>query len=199
MFRKERASALLFGVLALIALTLLPADDGISGAVSKPPAKVKPAAAAPAFTGSFSKDADCALCHAPYAESMKNDRMLLGRHAAVTPKCSSCHKEADMATAHAKVTQAPGKFFKQRKYPNEMCQGCHGSYDRLAEKTKGSSAFKTTHNESINPHQPTHGQVECFNCHKMHKDKPPIEYCYGCHHPRQLSNCKYCHAPQKDS
>lgn len=199
MFMKKRTSALLFSVLALLAFTLPLADYGISGAASKQPDKAKNGAAAPAVTGPFSKDADCAVCHAPYAESMKNDKMLMSKHAAVTPKCSSCHKEADMATAHAKVTKAPGKFFRQRKYPNEMCQGCHGSYDRLADKTKDRSAFKTTHNELINPHKPTHGQVECFNCHKMHKDKPPIEYCYGCHHPRQLSNCKDCHAPQKDS
>jgi hypothetical protein len=32
----------------------------------------------------------------------------------------------------------------------------------------------------------------------MHQDKPPIEYCYGCHHTKQLNNCKDCHAPKKE-
>jgi hypothetical protein len=146
----------------------------------------------------FPKGADCAACHKAYGDSMKDPRMLISKHAAMARDCTACHKEADMAKAHEKVASAPPGFFRQRKYPNDMCTACHGSYDGLVEKTKSSTAFKTTHGDLINPHKTHVGQVECYNCHKMHKDKPPIEYCYGCHHPRQLNNCKECHSPKKE-
>lgn len=155
-------------------------------------------AAAGTSAKAFSKDTNCASCHKAYAESMTDPKMLMSKHAAMTKDCSSCHKEADMAKAHEKVTGAPPKLFRQRKYANDACTGCHGSYDGLVEKTKNSTAFKTTQNVPVNPHRTHVGQVECYNCHKMHKDRPPIEYCYGCHHPRQLNNCKECHSPKKE-
>lgn len=191
----RKTTALLPAVFFLI-FTL--AIAGNSNAAAKPEGKATKAESSQSTPASFSKDSNCAVCHQPYVDSMKNDKMLLSKHAAVAGNCFSCHKEDALATAHAKVKGPPSKLFRQRKPPNDMCTKCHGSYDGLMEKTKNSTAFKTTQNVAINPHKTNHGQVECFNCHKMHKDKPPIEYCYGCHHPRQLSNCKDCHAPKKE-
>lgn len=192
MDKAKRIKASWFGAAAMIALGLLLACLGSGMAASKGSELAQRA------PGIISKDSDCASCHRTYADSMKNDKMLVNRHAVVTRECSSCHREADMLKAHEKVTQPPPKLFRQRKYPNDMCTACHGTYDKLIEKTKGSEAFKTTQGERINPHKTHVGAVECYNCHKMHKDRPPIEYCYGCHHPRQLNNCKDCHAPGKE-
>lgn len=197
MFIEKRSLAPLICVVCLAFIVLL-AGYGIGTAASKGEDAAKKPAAAQTTVRAFSKDADCASCHKVYAESVKDTKMLMAKHAAITKDCSSCHKEADMAKAHEGVTQAPPKLFRQRRYPNDMCTACHGSYDGLIEKTKSSTAFKTVHNDLINPHKTHVGQVECLNCHKMHKDRPPIEYCYGCHHPRQLSNCKDCHSPKKE-
>ena len=147
---------------------------------------------------SFSKSSNCADCHRGYVDSMGDDKMLGSRHRDAAEDCFTCHEESALKGAHAKVARAPGKLFRQRKYPNELCLRCHDDYDKLVEKTKDSKAFTTVDGKMVNPHDTHKGRVECFNCHKIHKDKPPIEYCYGCHHARQLNNCKDCHAPKKE-
>jgi hypothetical protein len=138
---------------------------------------------------------NCGICHRAYLKSMQDDKMLGSTHAEVTEDCFSCHEEPDIRKNHDKITHKPGKLFRQRKYSNDLCVRCHDGYDKLAETTKGSTAFTTAYGDAINPHNTHVGKVECFNCHKIHKDKPPIEYCYGCHHTRQLKNCNDCHGP----
>ena len=143
---------------------------------------------------------NCIGCHQVYLDSMTDSKMLAGRHKEAVDDCFTCHERADLEKKHAGVAQAPGKVFRQRKYPNELCMNCHEGYETLVEKTKDSKAFTTVDGKVINPHNVpalggTHaGKTECFHCHKMHKDKPPVEYCYGCHHPRQLNNCRDCHS-----
>lgn len=190
MFRNINASALLTGVMAVFVVTLLLSVHSMGRAASKPAEDSQKSDMVWAGAGS-----DCSACHQSYADSMKDDKLLIGKHEAMTRECSACHKEQDMETAHEGVTEAPGKFFRQRRYPDDQCVMCHGGYDKLVERTKDSKAFVTTQNEVINPHDTHQGKAECFNCHKMHQDRAPIEYCYGCHHPRQLSNCRDCHAP----
>jgi hypothetical protein len=140
----------------------------------------------------------CAVCHSAYVNSIENVGMLVGKHNDSTEDCFGCHEKTGVVTAHAKVTRPPGKLFRQRKYPNDLCLGCHDGYDDLVKKTKDNKSYTTVGGEVINPHDTHVGRVECFNCHKMHKDKPPIEYCYGCHHTRELRHCKECHAPKKE-
>ncbi|MGD0274645.1 MAG: cytochrome c3 family protein [Syntrophales bacterium] len=196
---RKRVSVSLLSMAALILFALLLADNSKCSAASKPAQdKKNPNTAQTDANKPFSKDTNCAACHESYVDSMKNDKMLMSKHAVMTKDCFFCHKEAQLVTAHEKVTKAPGKVFRQRKYPNDICLTCHGTYDSLVEKTKNSTAFKTVDNKLINPHDTHVGRVECFNCHKMHKDRPPIEYCYGCHHARQLNNCKDCHSPKKE-
>lgn len=141
----------------------------------------------------------CGVCHQAYVDSMGNDTFLGGKHHDATEDCFECHEKNGVVTAHAKVTGPPGKLFRQRKYPNESCLSCHDGYEDLVENTKHSKALITVDGKVINPHDTHVGKVECFNCHKMHKDKPPIEYCYGCHHTRQLNHCKDCHAPDREA
>ena len=144
---------------------------------------------------SSSDSNSCGGCHQSYVESMKNAKTLVNKHSAIAKDCFTCHKKPSLETAHADTTKTPGKLIRERKYPNDLCLNCHHvSYDQLVEKTKESKAFKTVDGTVINPHDTHVGRVECYNCHKMHKEKQPIEYCYGCHHTRQLNNCKDCHA-----
>jgi len=141
-----------------------------------------------------SSDTDnCTSCHKKYSESIKNSKTLGGKHAPVIKDCFTCHNKSALETVHKDITTPPGNLIKERKYPNDLCLNCHGSYDQLTEKTKNSTAFMTVDGKAINPHDTHVGKVECYNCHKMHKDRQPIEYCYGCHHTRQLNNCKDCH------
>lgn len=197
MFDRKRKTILLFVMVALT-FALVITIHSRSNAASTPAEDTGKTDTTPPAAMSFSKNTDCASCHKAYVESMKNPKMLVNKHSAMIKDCFGCHKESDLKTAHAKVTALQKKFFRQRKYPNDMCLKCHGSYESLIEKTKDSKAFVTTQGIAINPHDTHVGHVECYNCHKMHKDKPPIEYCYGCHHPRQLNNCKDCHSPKKE-
>jgi hypothetical protein len=88
----------------------------------------------------------------------------------------------------------------------QKCLACHGSYDKLAEKTAN---FKTTSGETVTPHQyvPHADKTdipECTECHVPHpvalEDnskvvKPDkLTYCYSnCHHMSNLQPCKNSH------
>ncbi len=97
---------------------------------------------------------------------------------------------------------------EKAKIKKEQCLGCHGSFDKLAEKTAN---YKSPTGETISPHKyvPHKEKTEipeCTECHIAHeiplKDKTTvvkpkeIEYCYnttGCHHMHNLQACKTCH------
>ncbi len=195
MFKMKRKSVSLLIAVIFVATSIVAVSYNKSEADSKKAKKTKPAQTT-AF--SFSKNSNCSLCHQSYVESMKNDKVLGSRHSDAAKDCFTCHELPALQSVHEKVTKAPGKLFKQRKYPNDLCLNCHGGYDELVEKTKNSKAFTTDDGKVINPHDTHVGKVECFNCHKMHQDKAPIEYCYSCHHTRDLKNCKDCHTTKDE-
>lgn len=181
----------------LVVFAMVIADYNRSDAETRASRRKKRIAAQPVIP--FSPEVQkCGLCHQAYVDSMENHKMLGGRHNTVTENCFGCHEKTGLVSAHEKVNRPPGKLFRQRKYPNERCLVCHEGYEDLVEKTKDNKSFITVDGEVINPHDTHVGNVECFNCHKMHKDKPPIEYCYGCHHARQLNHCKDCHGSKKE-
>jgi NAD-dependent SIR2 family protein deacetylase len=87
----------------------------------------------------------------------------------------------------------------------QKCLACHGSYDKLAEKTAN---FKAASGETVTPHRyvPHADKTdipECTECHVPHpvplQDKskvvkPDIVYCFtSCHHANNLQPCKNCH------
>jgi hypothetical protein len=88
----------------------------------------------------------------------------------------------------------------------EQCLGCHGSFDKLAEKT---AKYKTSTDETTTPHKyiphSSKNIPECEECHTPHeiplKDKSKVvkantDLCYntrGCHHMNNLNACKSCH------
>ena len=195
--------------LAVVALALVFSFTLVFCRVSEAATSQKPAKnavkaestpVAPAAVFSTADAENCSGCHQAYMDSITDPKMLADKHKEAAADCFTCHEKEFLEKKHEGVTQAPGKVFRQRKYTKEMCMNCHEEYEKLAEKTRDSKAFTTSDGNTINPHDvsplgETHaGKTECFNCHKMHKNRPPIEYCYGCHHPRQLNNCKDCHS-----
>ncbi len=88
----------------------------------------------------------------------------------------------------------------------QKCLACHGSFDKLAEKT---ASFKAPSGEITTPHRyvPHADKTdipECIECHVPHpiplEDKSDavtrdnLSFCYqGCHHPSNLQPCKSCH------
>ena len=136
----------------------------------------------------------CELCHREYVLSMTDGNILGGKHNDATDNCYGCHGLSEIKTAHENVDRPPGKLFRERNFSSELCLRCHDGYDLLVEETKDNKAYTALNGTTMNPHDTHVGKVECFNCHKMHKNKPPIEYCYGCHHTRELRHCKECHS-----
>ncbi len=82
---------------------------------------------------------------------------LADRHASRGVKCEACHGVA--------APKVPVKKVKAEK-----CLACHGSYEKVAEKTK---ALKP------NPHASHLGEVRCSDCHKGHAK--PVLMCNDCH------------------
>lgn len=157
-------------------------------------------AAAQAFTTSNSSN--CSACH--QKQSTNSPQALISKHTATGLDCFACHDKTDLETKHPDKTKVPGRLIRKRRFPNELCLRCHGDYKQLAEKTKDSKAFTTLDGRIINPHDVSatvkadgHDRTECYNCHKVHETTRPIDYCYGCHHSRQLNSCKECHSKGK--
>jgi diadenosine tetraphosphatase ApaH/serine/threonine PP2A family protein phosphatase len=140
---------------------------------------------------------DCSGCHAKEKASFGDPKLLASLHAvASVAKCEACHGAATLQAVHAIPMSVPPADL-MRKYSNEFCLKCHGSYADLATATKDSKVFQTPEGVSLNPHlppTPAHEQnPSCNSCHKMHASHDPISYCYTCHHEQKLTNCKECH------
>ena len=95
----------------------------------------------------------------------------------------------------------------EKKTVAQTCLACHGSFDKLAEKTAN---FKASSGEIGTPHRYVpHAEKtdipECTECHfvphtvpledKSKVAKPDnITYCFNsCHHATNLQPCKNCH------
>ncbi len=82
-------------------------------------------------------------------------KMLLGdKHKEIGIHCEGCHKESP----------------PQNKVPKAVCQGCHGDYKMLGEKTE---------KVDPNPHRSHEGGLDCSVCHHSHK--PSEDHCADCH------------------
>jgi hypothetical protein len=95
---------------------------------------------------------------------------------------------------------------QETKTVAQKCLACHGSYEKLAEKTAN---FKTSSGETATPHRyAPHDEKkdipECTECHIPHpvplEDKSTVvkpngvAWCYSsCHHASNLQPCKTCH------
>jgi cytochrome c nitrite reductase small subunit len=148
-------------------------------------------------------DMDCTACHVmdPYLESLEDPDLLAYAHAEEGLSCLDCHDEEELRQIHEEAV--PGKPIRARTVDNEFCFDCHvenehTSYEQLIERTKD----YVLDGQQINPHDPhaglesteyNLGPYECYRCHQMHEEYPPIEGCYDCHHQRNFENCSACH------
>jgi hypothetical protein len=89
---------------------------------------------------------------------------------------------------------------KEVKFPDEFCFDCHvdnehASYEEIIVRTQDYSVDDM----QVNPHDPHAGledvetDFQCRSCHKMHKESPELNTCYGCHHTGTFRSCSECH------
>lgn len=158
------------------------APEGPTGEASAPPQS---------FT--WSADSDCSLCHEQEVASSEGTTLTATAHATQGIDCLGCHEAADLEKYHDGVTlDSPSPKLGSVNYLDKFCLKCHESYDALAAKTVGSTAFQAADGTYVNPHATHQGQVACSECHSIHSDSNPINYCYGCHHSKKLE-CGTCH------
>ncbi len=81
--------------------------------------------------------------------------LLIEKHKAAGLNCGACHAENPPPMAPPMLT----------------CMNCHGKYEVIAEKTRN----VTPHN----PHESHQGEVECGECHHVHKAS--VDFCGQCH------------------
>lgn len=153
----------------------------------------------------FEPNMDCTSCKSmtPYVESLENQELSAGVHAAEGLVCIDCHEQDELETTHLEAK--PGTRVRALKVSDEFCLGCHvenehSSYEQVIERTKDF----VTEGQNVNPHDPHpegmseqyqvyDRQFDCSQCHKMHQQLLPIEGCYTCHHERTVEKCSDCH------
>ncbi|MGV8083532.1 MAG: cytochrome c3 family protein [Coriobacteriia bacterium] len=149
-------------------------------------------------TAAWSLKSDCKKCHADHAGTQQEGAASIGAVPHPSTACSDCHNdEANLSKAHANATKAPSDEIDGVEISKEVCLTCHGSYAALAEKTKDSTALTDKNGLSVNPHaipvNETHEtDPECSNCHSVHGQRDPKQYCIGCHH-QDVFECMTCH------
>jgi cytochrome c nitrite reductase small subunit len=145
-------------------------------------------------------DMDCAVCHfmASYTESLQDATLLAYTHAQEGLVCLDCHEQAALEQVHEEAR--PGDLrLKVLRFSSEFCLDCHVPNEHTSyEEIVGRTEDYTVDDEKVNPHDPhvgleETGQYECYLCHRMHKESPLINGCYGCHHEGTFENCSACH------
>lgn len=146
-------------------------------------------------------DMNCSTCHDKQVKSMTNPAMHASAHEKKgIGQCTTCHSPASLKESHANVKPGETKFVKARRYPQDFCLKCHGTYAQITKRTEGRKSLMDTKGKIVNPHDlpkvAQHGKLtECSVCHKEHKEKTDIvRYCQGCHHTGEFLACSKCHA-----
>lgn len=108
-----------------------------------------------------------------YVDAFASGRDLDAAHARAGVPCTGCHAgytfavRAKTAALYALgVVGAPTR----RRYGDAMCNACHVSLERQAQKTD----FLTR-----NPHRSHWPELACVDCHVGHGRQ--IDFCDGCH------------------
>jgi cytochrome c nitrite reductase small subunit len=150
-------------------------------------------------TIAWSPDTDCALCHlVPQVESLEDSNLLAYAHAQEGLECLDCHSDLE-ALGQAHEGAVPGAPVTRLAVKMDFCFDCHvpnehTSYEEVIELT----ADYIIRDQNINPHDPHPsseevGQLQCSNCHGMHKESALTNGCYSCHHSGTLESCIECH------
>lgn len=153
----------------------------------------------------WAADADCSMCHAAEASSMKDAGMLAATHETAGAMCSTCHSDSKgLAQVHVDATpelaQTRATKLRSTQIDRQACMSCHGGEDELSEMVAGSDVLTDSRGLIVNPHElpenEEHAESDCSSCHSMHDgesaSEAASEYCSGCHHAG-VYECHTCH------
>jgi fumarate reductase flavoprotein subunit len=117
----------------------------------------------------------CASCHVmrSYVTAFQGGRDLDAAHARAGLKCTDCHQGYTLRQrAASAISYAAGVTVEvpKRRYGDEMCNRCHVSLERQAERTD--FLFR-------NPHRSHWPELQCADCHLGHARQ--VDFCNQCH------------------
>ena len=156
-------------------------------------------------TISWSPGADCSTCHDRESDSFEDSACLASQHSEVT--CSSCHSdETILAEVHvdADASAAEKAKLKETEIDETLCEGCHGSWNDLAQATAGVTVLTDSAGTTVNPHEvktvhnaaSQHDSIAWSSCHEMHTGsvvgESAQQVCLDCHHSGEYT-CNTCH------
>jgi hypothetical protein len=132
------------------------------------------------------KPSFCTSCHnmKPYYTSWASSDLLANKHEKAGVTCHDCHKESLSAQMSEGVKYVTGDYktpMKKRNFgTREMCFECHSDKGNGAPKgdTFETVTSKTAFEEE-NPHSNHNGDMECNECHSMHRQSKVM--CAQCH------------------
>jgi hypothetical protein len=133
----------------------------------------------------------------PYIDSLADTSLLAYVHAQEGLECLDCHEVEGLKQVHEEAV--PGKPIKALRVKMDVCFDCHVANEHTSyEQVIGRTTDYVIDGQNINPHDPHPdtaevGEIECYTCHKMHKESPLIDGCYSCHHERTFESCSKCH------
>lgn len=138
------------------------------------------AAASVSFAAAPAAKASCAgKCHIikPYEAGVNDGNNLVSAHAAAGLVCSDCHDRDAETVKQENSVYKSGKYedpLSEREYDADFCLRCHESYEAVAKRSAG-----LKEKLGRNPHESHLGEIDCSQCHKMHRRSKFI--CSECH------------------
>jgi hypothetical protein len=124
----------------------------------------------------------CQGCHAdPYTTSWETDttNSLAHQHYLNGVSCRTCHDRTVTQSAGEVVNYMIGNYYdplQETQISMNTCFKCHESYAKMIPLTD-----QRITGAERNPHDSHWGQLECGQCHNMHRDS--VDYCAACHNP----------------
>ncbi|MBN1318311.1 MAG: cytochrome c3 family protein [Anaerolineales bacterium] len=117
------------------------------------------------------------MCHLmdSYYESWSEPGLLANYHSGAGVECLDCHEATIQDQVNELVANVRGNHddpLGKRKQPKDFCLSCH-EHDRYPGLAEATSDWE------FNPHDSHYGEMECYNCHNMHR--PSVLYCTQCH------------------
>jgi hypothetical protein len=142
----------------------------------------------------------CLDCHEPtLAQQIDELKMYISDDYRDPPRerrfgeeeCFKCHEHAtredliERTKDYEVVFNVTGEFLKRLEAQGEYRLGDEGPINP--------HDYPTDVQNSVDPHAEGSPQLECNRCHKMHRESPGLDYCFGCHHSGTFAPCDTCH------
>ncbi len=195
---------LLVGVLMLVSVAILVAQEKLAKPVD--PASNTPKDATPAPVAKYVGSAACKACHKklcePWPESVHGKALTQDSLPAEIKGCEACHGPASIHISSAGKTKPSIPKADEPKTANAVCGACHFQ----SESSKAPKEWQNIAGRAFA--RSTHGRknLACVSCHVGHANgndkqlaKPSPDLCLGCHAALLESSpgkkAPYTHAP----